>query len=85
MFAWRCEKIIVKDIGTNERGEPTINGKDLLKYRLLKKENLSLRLELLKESLEIKCPKCGAKYYHNKSLRDKNVCPQCGNDVGLKK
>jgi len=47
---FKNKKIIVKDIGKNERGEPTINGKNLMNYRLLQKENISLRLELLTES-----------------------------------
>ena len=44
---FKNKKIVVNDIGKNERGEPTINGKNLLNYRLVKKE----KMESLKESI----------------------------------
>lgn len=47
---FKNKKVVVKDISTNERGEPMINGKNLMKYRLLQKENISLRLNLLQEA-----------------------------------
>lgn len=33
---FKNKKIVVKEIGKNEKGEVTINGKPLLKYRLTK-------------------------------------------------
>lgn len=33
---FKNKRIVVKDIGTNDKGDITINGRPLLKYRLLK-------------------------------------------------
>ena len=35
---FKNKKIEVKDIGENEKGEPTINGKPLLRFRIPKKK-----------------------------------------------
>ena len=35
---FKNKRIVVKDISTNERGEPLINGKPIMKYRLIKKD-----------------------------------------------
>lgn len=32
---FKNKRIVVKDIGTNDKGDITINGRPLLKYRLL--------------------------------------------------
>lgn len=45
---FRNKKIIVKDIGTDEIGQPTINGKKLLSFRILK---LMPKKEITKEDL----------------------------------
>jgi hypothetical protein len=37
---FRNRKIVVKEIGTDERGQPTINGKTILKIRILKDEKI---------------------------------------------
>jgi hypothetical protein len=34
---FKNKKIIVKDIGENEKGDITINGKPLLRFRIIKK------------------------------------------------
>jgi hypothetical protein len=37
---FKNKKIVVKDIGKNEKGDITINGKPLLKYRIIPNENI---------------------------------------------
>ena len=36
---FKNKRIVVKDIGKNEKGDITINGKPLMKYRLIPQEN----------------------------------------------
>jgi len=33
---FRNKKVVVKDFGTDEKGQPTINGKAILKFRIKK-------------------------------------------------
>ena len=35
---FKNKRIVVKDIGKNEKGDITINGKPLMKYRLIQQE-----------------------------------------------
>jgi hypothetical protein len=35
---FKNKRIVVKSIGTNDKGDITINGKPLLKYRIIPKE-----------------------------------------------
>jgi len=42
---FKNKKIVVKDISENERGEPTINGKDILKIRLTGKEKMEMTIQ----------------------------------------
>lgn len=35
---FKNKRIVVKEIGKNEKGDITINGKPLLKYRIIQKE-----------------------------------------------
>ena len=37
---FKNKRIVVKDIGKNEKGDITINGKPLLKYRIIPNENV---------------------------------------------
>ena len=37
---FKNKRIVVKDIGKNEKGDITINGKPLLKYRIIPNENI---------------------------------------------
>ena len=37
---FKNKKVVVKDIGKNEKGDITINGKPLLKYRIIPNENV---------------------------------------------
>ncbi len=37
---FKNKRIVVKEIGRNEKGEVTINGRPLLKYRLIPKEEI---------------------------------------------
>ena len=36
---FKTRKVIVKDIGKNEKGDITINGKPLLRFRIIKEDN----------------------------------------------
>lgn len=47
---FRNKKVIVKSIGVDEYGAPTVNGKSILSIRLSKKEDNSISLsEILKK------------------------------------
>ena len=37
---FKNKRIVVKDIGKNEKGDITINGKPLLKYRIIPNEDI---------------------------------------------
>lgn len=37
---FKNKKVIVKEIGKNEKGDITINGKPLMKFRIIPKENI---------------------------------------------
>ncbi len=37
---FKNKRIVVKEIGRNDKGEVTINGRPLLKYRLIPKEEI---------------------------------------------
>lgn len=54
---WKNKKVVVKSIGTDEYGSPTINGKSILKIRIPKlysNENVIKLTDLLKEELDAK-------------------------------
>lgn len=46
---FKNKKIAVKDIGKNSRGEPTINGKNLMNYRLTPKKEFFSQLNVIRE------------------------------------
>lgn len=49
---WKNKKIVVKDIGEDEFGSPTVNGKSILKIRIPKlyqKESAMKLTDLIKE------------------------------------
>jgi len=37
---FKNKRVVVKQIGTNDKGDITVNGKPLLKYRLIPKEEI---------------------------------------------
>jgi hypothetical protein len=51
---FKNKKVIVKTIGKNEKGDITINGKPLLRFRILKENNIHLRRResMMKEKLD---------------------------------
>ena len=51
---FKNKKVIVKDIGKNEKGDVTINGKPLLRFRIIKENNIHLRRResIMKEKLD---------------------------------
>ncbi len=51
---FKNKKVVVKTIGKNDKGDITINGKPLLRFRILKENNLRLlrRESTIKEKLD---------------------------------
>ena len=51
---FKNKKIVVKTIGKNEKGDVTINGKALLRFRIIKENNIHLRRResIMKEKLD---------------------------------
>jgi hypothetical protein len=51
---FKNKKVIVKTIGKNDKGDITINGKPLLRFRILKENNIHLRRResMMKEKLD---------------------------------
>lgn len=43
---FKNKKVIVKDIGKNDKGEVTINGKPLLRYRIIKSIKKQSKIKL---------------------------------------
>ena len=46
---FKNKKIVVKEIGTNEKGDVTINGRPLLKYRIIPQEQESTDADMDQE------------------------------------
>jgi len=51
---FKNKKVVVKTIGKNDKGDITINGKPLLRFRILKENNFHLRRResMMKEKLD---------------------------------
>jgi len=51
---FKNKKVVVKTIGKNEKGDVTINGKPLLRFRIIKENNIHLRRResIMKEKLD---------------------------------
>ena len=51
---FKNKKVVVKTIGKNEKGDVTINGKPLLRFRIIKENNIHLRKResIMKEKLD---------------------------------
>lgn len=76
---FRNKKVIVKKIGTDEHGSPTVNGKSILAIRIPKIDPTVKDKKELEEGEEIKC-KCGWKWDKSEGGKDMYVCHKCGND-----
>jgi len=68
---FKNKRVVVKEIGKNEKGDWTINGKPLLKFRILPKEEVT---EASKT-----CWKCGAKErkWGHRTVDGKDYCNKC--------
>jgi hypothetical protein len=56
---FKTRKVIVKDIGKNERGDLTINGRPLLRFRIIKEDNrIETFQKLINNSLLFLIKKC---------------------------
>jgi hypothetical protein len=53
---FKNKKVVVKTIGKNDKGDITINGKPLLRFRILKENNIHLKRReyIMKKKLELK-------------------------------
>ena len=72
---FKNKRIVVKTIGKNEKGDITINGKAILRIRVIEEGTL---VELA--GTEIKCEKCNHQWEIEADDSGKYLCHQCGWD-----
>ena len=72
---FKNKKIVVKTIGKNDKGDITINGKPVLKVRLIE-ENIVVEFN----GEEIKCEKCNHQWEITSNDDEKYLCHNCGFD-----
>ena len=72
---FKNKRIVVKTIGKNEKGDITINGKPLLKVRIIEEGVL---VEFSEE--EISCEKCNHSWEMESDDNEKYFCHNCGFD-----
>ena len=72
---FKNKRIVVKTIGKNEKGDITINGKAILRIRVIEEGTL---VELA--GTEIKCEKCNHQWEIESDDSDKYLCHNCGWD-----
>jgi hypothetical protein len=72
---FKNKRIVVKTIGKNEKGDITINGKSILRIRVIEEGTL---VEL--SGTEVKCEKCNHQWEIESDDSDKYLCHSCGWD-----
>ena len=72
---FKNKRIVVKTIGKNEKGDITINGKSILRIRVIEEGTL---VELA--GTEIKCEKCNHQWEIESDDTGKYLCHNCGWD-----
>ena len=72
---FKNKRIVVKTIGKNEKGDITINGKSILRIRVIEEGTL---VEL--SGTEVKCEKCNHQWEIEADDSDKYLCHNCGWD-----
>jgi len=71
---FKNKRIVVKSIGKNEKGDITINGRPLLKYRIIDKVEESVLAD------KIECDNCGWTWMKKDGGDDLYICHKCGHD-----
>ena len=71
---FKNKRIVVKSIGKNEKGDITINGRPLLKYRIIDKVEEAVLAD------KIECDNCGWTWMKKDGGDDLYICHKCGHD-----
>jgi hypothetical protein len=71
---FKNKRIVVKSIGKNEKGDITINGRPLLKYRIIDKVEETVLAD------KIECDNCGWTWMKKDGGDDLYTCHKCGHD-----
>jgi ribosomal protein S27AE len=71
---FKNKRIVVKSIGKNEKGDITINGRPLLKYRIIDKVEETVLAD------KIECDNCGWTWMIADGGDDLYICHKCGHD-----
>lgn len=71
---FKNKRIVVKSIGKNEKGDITINGRPLLKYRIIDKVEEAVLAD------KIECDNCGWTWMKKDGGDDLYTCHKCGHD-----
>ena len=75
MGRFKNKKVVIKSIGKDEHGMPTINGKKVVTFRLMKEHYIA---ELA--GTEVKCEKCNHQWEIESDDDEKYLCHSCGYD-----
>lgn len=77
---FKNHKVVVNDIGEDEHGMPTVNGKQITKIRIPKNDPTEKDKKELEEVEKIKCKKCDWSWDKSDGGKDMYICHKCGND-----
>ena len=81
MGKFKNKKVVVKTIGKDEHGLPTINGKKVVTFRYgAKKPNVFEQFIVELAGTEVKCEKCNHQWEIEADDSGKYLCHQCGWD-----
>ena len=81
MGKFKNKKVVVKTIGKDEHGLPTINGKKVVTFRYgAKKPNVFEQFIVELAGTEVKCEKCNHQWEIESDDSEKYLCHSCGWD-----
>ena len=81
MGKFKNKKVVVKSIGEDEHGLPTINGKKVVTFRYgPKKPNVFEKFIVELAGTEVKCEKCNHQWEIESDDSEKYLCHSCGWD-----
>ena len=81
MGKFKNKKVVVKSIGEDEHGLPTINGKKVVTFRYHKKgPNVFEQFIVELSGTEVKCEKCNHQWEIESDDSEKYLCHSCGWD-----
>ena len=81
MGKFKNKKVVVKSIGEDEHGLPTINGKKVVTFRYHKKgPNVFEQFIVELSGTEVKCEKCNHQWELESDDSEKYLCHSCGWD-----